>query len=203
MNGEKGSVLPMKTVLLALVLAGAGLLARGNDILANGNLADGSAHWDGDRKTDTNSVGLTVTLKHDTWTKIYQVFHSADSALKLHVTYDLSDDCTFLPENGTAGFFLTDGVVKDITGLRVANIGSTPIPVGGFLSVIVDPTKPLVFTSIMGGKLGTDAQTAAGFFYDLNPHEEKTFYIAFPPGKGTVTLTGITLESAPNGPTRN
>lgn len=177
--------------------------ARANDILANGDFSNGSAHWQGDRTTDTDSAHLVITLKHDTWTKIYQVFHSSDSALKVHVSYSLSEDCTFLPQNGMAGFYLTDGVLKDITGLRIANVGATLIPIGGFLSVIVDPSKPLIFSSIMGGKADAEAQTASGFFYDLNPHEEKTFYVAFPPGKGTVTLTGVLLEPAPDGPTRN
>jgi len=193
----------MKPLLLLLLLAVWVTPANANDILANGNFSDGSAHWQGDRATDSDSPDLVIPLKHDTWTKIYQVFHSSDSALKVHVTYTLSADCTFLPQNGTAGFALTDGVLKDITGLHVPNVGTTLIPVGGFLSVIVDLSKPLVFSSILGGKVSTDSQTASGFFYDLNPHEEKTFYLAFPPGTGTVTLTNVSLVSAPNGPTRN
>jgi hypothetical protein len=193
----------VKLLLLVLVLAVGMARASATDILANGDFANGSAHWDGDRVTDTDATNLVITLKHDTWTKISQVFHSADSALKVHVSYTLSEDCTFLPQNGMAGFSLTDGVIKDITGQQIANIGMSPIPMGGFLSVIVDLTKPLVFSSILGGKVNTDTQTASGFFYDLNPNEEKTFYLAFPPGKGTVTLTGIVLESAPQGPTKD
>jgi hypothetical protein len=96
---------------------------------------------------------------------------------------------------------VTNGVIKDVTGVQLGNAGSVPIPVGGFISVIVDPSKPLVFTSILNGKVTTDNQDTTGFFYDLNPHAEKTFYLAFPPGKGTVTLTHLSLEPAPDGPT--
>jgi hypothetical protein len=74
---------------------------------------------------------------------------------------------------------------------------------GGFVGVIVDPTKRLVVASVMSGKVTADTQSTSGFFYDLNPHEEKTFYLAFPPGNGTVALTLLQLEPAPNGPTRN
>lgn len=193
----------MKRLLPLLFALAAAILPVRADILANGDFQNGSAHWDGDRKTDTDSPSLTITLKHDTWTKVYQKFHSADSALKVHVAYQFSADCTFLPQNGDAGFFVTDGVIRDITGERLANVMSDPLPIGGFISVVFDPTKPLVFTSLLHGNLSSDPQEAGGFFYDLNPHEEKIFYIAFPPGKGTVTLTHVSLEPAPNGPTRD
>ncbi len=140
------------------------LLHRGRaDILANGDFANGSAHWDGDRKTDTDAASLTIKLKPNTWTKIFQVFHSADAAMKVHVTYTLSEDCTFLPEKGMSEFFLSDGVLKDITGLRVPTAGVTPIKMGGFVSVIVDPVKPLVFSSILSGNVTFEPQSTAGF----------------------------------------
>jgi hypothetical protein len=172
------------------------------DILANGDFTEGSAHWQGDRTTDTDASSLSIVLKGDRWTKIYQDFHSADASLKVHVTYSLSPDCTFLPQNGMAGFALTNGVIRDVTGLQLSNVGALPIAMGGYISVVVDPSKPLVFTSILSGKVTSDFQTSEGFFYDLNPHAEKMFYLAFPPGNGTVTLTHVSLEPAPDGPTK-
>ena len=193
----------MRPLYLAGFLFAAGLGAIHADILVNGDFTEGSAHWQGDRTTNTDAASLTITLKADTWTKVYQHFHSADAALKLHVSYVLSQDCTFLPQNGMAGFYVTNQVVMDITGVHIAMMNATPIPMGGFLGVVVDPSKPLVFTAIMNGKVSADDQTSEGFFYDLNPHADKMFYLAFPPGNGTVTLTHVALDPAPQGPTKD
>jgi hypothetical protein len=193
----------MRPLYLAGLLFAACAGAVHADILANGDFTQGSAHWQGDRATNTDASTLTITLKPDTWTKIYQDFHSADAALKLHVSYELSPDCTFLPQNGMAQFFVSNQVVLDITGARVAMVNTIPIPVGGFLGVVSDPSKPLIFTAIMRGRVTGEIQDSEGFFYDLNPHAEKKFYLAFPPGNGTVTLTHIGLEAAPQGPTRD
>jgi hypothetical protein len=193
----------MRPLYLVGLLFAACVGAVHADILVNSDFTEGSAHWQGDRTTDTDASTLTITLKADTWTKIYQDFHSADGALKLHVSYSLSPDCTFLPQNGMAGFFVSSQVLLDITGSRVNQANAIPIPIGGFLGVVVDPSKPLTFTSIMNGKVSTDSQNSEGFFYDLTPHGDKMFYLAFPPGKGTVTLTHVGLEAAPNGPTKD
>jgi hypothetical protein len=71
---------------------------------------------------------------------------------------------------------------------------------GGFLAFVVDPPTNTVNFSIMKSAASTDSQSSEGFFYHLVAHEEKTFYLCFPPGVGTVTLTHVALEPAPDGP---
>jgi hypothetical protein len=190
----------MRPYLLSLTLFAATCcsLVRG-DILANGNFDNGSAHWDGDRLTNTDATDLVIPLKKDNWTKISQTFNTRETCLKLSVTFSLSEDSTMLPKNSTVEFYLTDGVVKDVTGIRLQQT-TAKMPRGGFAAFILDPTANLLDSSILGSAPTTHSQPSQGFFYHLTPHEQKTFYLCFPPGDGTVTLTNITLEPAPQGP---
>ena len=187
-------------LLLTLVLfvaAGCGLIRA--DILANGDFTNGSANWSGDRITNTDATDLVIPLKHDNWTKIYQTFNTKETCLKLTVSFSLSDDSSMLPKNSTIQFYVSDGVVKDITGIQTKT-EMAKMPMGGFFAVIVDPPTNTIDFSIMKSAPIVDSQTSQGFFYHLMAHEEKTFYLCFPPGTGTVTLTHVALEPAPEGP---
>jgi hypothetical protein len=66
--------------------------AQGSDILLNTDFSEGKAHWHGDG--DAAGDKLVITLSPDNWTAVTQRFSANTTALKLIVTYSLSEDCS-------------------------------------------------------------------------------------------------------------
>jgi hypothetical protein len=192
----------MKTVLIALVVLACALPLRA-DILANGDFTDGPAHWKGDAKEITsddltagNQPGVVVTLKKDAWTKIYQTFSTHEKEVQYSITFKLSSDyqvdqSPYDPSSGSVsgpspGLDDIEGVYplyaytyNGVWTLVVREFGGTG---WNYIHPRPDPKK-------------TDSQTLTGSIRRLTDHAEKILILAFPPGKGTVTLTNITLTS--------
>src|SRR5258708_38830555 len=97
----------MKGFLFALLTL-ASMISLQADILANGNFTNGRAHWKGDAQDlDPSSSlpnlsaqgGVTITLKKDKWTKLYQTFTTRERKLHYSITCTLSPD--YQPDQGS------------------------------------------------------------------------------------------------------
>ena len=194
----------MKRVVFTLLIV-ASLISLRADILVNGNFADGRAHWKGDAQpldqsdlsSPSTTAGVTITLKKDKWTKIYQFFTSKERKLRYSITFKLSDDYNVdqdtSPNSSDSISFRTPGL-DDIEGMfpfflsaRGGRWVLIPYEAGaGWSDVYLSPdTKK------------SDSQTLTGEirgFNDNNGTNERLFLLAFPPGEGTITLSNITLE---------
>ena len=172
------------------------------DILANSDFADGRAHWKGDaHPADTSdladpssSAGMTVTLKKNEWTKIYQVFLTKEPTLRYIVTFKLSSDYN---------------VAHDTSGASGAISGPSPglDDIEGMEPLHLDPrqgTWTLVVREVSWGSATiflkpdlqkTDSQTLTGEIHGLNVKgdNEKIILLAFPPGEGSITFSNFSL----------
>jgi len=64
--------------------------------------------------------------------------------------------------------------------------------------VIVDLTDGTYSSAVIHPTMGkTDAQTATGTLANVPPHDEKTIYLVFRGGTGTVTLLNVALTPTP------
>ena len=189
----------MKLLPLLLLL---GILPLRADILVNGNFADGHAHWKGDiQDTDAGdsaslsgansgaAAGVTINLKKDKWTKIYQSFTARNEKLftitfQLSADYKLSsrnaDDTSSADFSDVPGIYMMWSMSERFWNLLVSG--------GSFANKILEPD-----TKKMGQQ-----QTLTGRVSDLNTDTDSVFLLAFPPGEGSVTLFNIALS--PNDP---
>jgi hypothetical protein len=189
-------------------------------ILANGDFAEGKAHWKGDGKdaggTDMTDIsasmnsqgsvkGMVVELKPG-WTSVSQVFNTHETTLNFSMTYTTSPDFMIQPSGGAFGGM--KAVLERLVGFPL-DMGGTPggppqhgsfqAQSGSALIVIADPSQNLVISSYAKLTSGNGAQTTGTTIDHLMAHEEKTLYVAFPPGKGTITFTTISLAKPDSG----
>jgi len=195
----------MKAVVFALIVL-VFMIPLQADILVNGDFADGHAHWKGDAKDpDPNSgdlsnptplAGVTITLRKDKWTKIYQYFTTREKKLHYSITFTLSSD--YKPDRDqprNAGFAPTPGL-DDIIGVPIyygdpggdwmcilaqAGMGSSSFPI----HPNPKKTDPQTFRGVLRGAPGEDPL-------------DMTLVFAFPPGQGTITLTSISMTGGDN-----
>jgi hypothetical protein len=194
------------------------------DILANGDFHDGKAHWKGDLHEasdsdhyDTSSInqtggpsGVIVDLAKGGYPRIYQVFNSHDETLNYSVTYQLSAD--YAPKPPPPGAFHVSMAlapnsppVNDFLSFILGGpySGDLKPPAGNdFLLLVIDITSATYSVATIHPTSGsTDAQTATGVLAHVPAHDEKTVYLIFSGGKGSVTLLNVALtpiEAAPN-----
>jgi hypothetical protein len=209
----------MKKLVLILLIGCPFSSSRANDILANGDFSQGVAHWKGDAKSlSTDPDLMDPAARNDTtpslagilipmqsrWAKISQVFNTKETALDFTITYKTSSDVAF----SDASAFPVTKTLQSLIGIPFQNSSETIAP-KSWLVILMDPASRtatyIPFQPTLGSR---DPQTATGSIPKLVAHEEKTFYIAFPPGQGTVTLlkvmltpTQSTMEKSPNSDT--
>jgi len=192
----------MKALAFAVLVLAFTLPLRA-DILANGNFADGRAHWKGDAKeidanannlTTGNPSGVTVTLKKDKWTKIYQTFNTHAKKVQYSITFTLSPDYQVQQttyngssgnmSGGTAGLDDIEGMPYlygySYRGAWLFVVREFGTPGSTYLHPLPDPKK-------------SGSQTLTGNIQGLTDTAEKILVLAFPPGEGSVTLTSISL----------
>ncbi len=197
----------MKKIVLMLLICSSLIPLRANDILANGDFTQGTAHWKGDGKnlsdtdladpsarnnTAPSSNGILIPLQTK-WTRISQIFNTKEKALDCSVTYKFSPGIAF--SNTYPGSTENTGIalLETITGIKLMGL-MPPIPKGGLLVIISDPTNNLLSSEIIQPNLSSlDEQTSKVTIPHLTAHEEKTLYLAFPPGEGTVTVLKVEL----------
>ncbi len=192
------------------------------DILANGDFAQGKAHWKGDGKdassadmTDISAPlgsqsavkGMLLKLKGD-WTSISQIFNTRETKLTFSMTYKTTPDFSLSggrpgpggapsPMNrpgGQLGFGGLQPILEKLVGFRLQG-GGGPIRPNAALLVIADPAQnQVMYTWVPLPPASTEVQTTGTTIDGLMAHEEKTFYLAFPPGAGTITFQKLSLE---------
>jgi hypothetical protein len=189
----------LRTFLLTLgLLAAAMPLAQANDILVNGDFADGKTHWHGDGDAPDTGGKLVITLKPDKWTVISQIFNSGSRELQLKVTYSLSDDCSLKVKRSpdTLVAPLTADALRDATGVesRIQDVILHPstqwmvLLVGNGWSRGIHPVSnystdnPATYTTMLSDGRGFN---------------DEALCLAFPPGTGTVTITKVEMVAPP------
>lgn len=193
----------MKTFVFSLLVLACVIIPLRADILVNGNFADGKAHWRGDAQpldqsdlsNPTTSAGVTITLKKDKWTKIYQVFTTKEKKLQYSITFKLSSDYGLdqsYDNSSTGGFVPRSPGLDDIEGIYPLSLYwwknswiLVPYELGSYSEIYLKPDvqKP-------------DTQTLTGTIHGFVGDTEKILLIAFPPGEGTITLQNISLTSS-------
>jgi len=213
-----------KVLLLALSLSLAVTVLRADTILVNGDFSQGKAHWKGDAKdaasgdmTDIStsmsdqgaSSGMMVQLKPNDWTYVSQDFNTRETTLVFSMAYKTSSD--FSLANGNGG----DGSIGGIEAILERLVGfplqrkDISIHKGAALVVVSDPSQNLVIYAASKLSSGADQQKSAVKIDGLMAHEDKTFFLAFPPGQGTITFQNIALTKpdaanpAPDNPFQN
>jgi hypothetical protein len=190
----------MKAIALVGLLVFACTISLRADILVNGNFADGHAHWKGDAKdpdTTTSDLsnpnsqnGVTITLKKDKWTKIYQSFNTREKKLHYSITFSLSSDYQVdhnQPEN--SGLARPPGL-DDIEGVPFCYASDT----GTWACMIAEGLDTSSF-SLRPDTTKTDSQTLSGILHGASgdDSEQMVLIFAFPPGEGSITITNISL----------
>jgi hypothetical protein len=208
--------------ILAVFLAFAGAV-RGYDILLNTDFKEDTTHWKDDpnatrcltAKPSPDGNGIVIPLDPNKWIAIQQNFDTPDEKLILNVTYTPSDDCSFdaakfqlpqgrgstsistptgqvtIPPLGRGGNF-NPTVVEVLTGVDVNDFTETLKP-NEWVALIADPqARTIHYLKISSS--APNPKAISQLFEKLMEHEEKTLYLAFPPGTGTVTITHASLD---------
>jgi hypothetical protein len=166
-------------------------MPAGAGIVANGDFAEGAAHWRGDGHD--GNPGITIQLDPQKWTEISQTFNTRDSQLQFSVTYSLSDDCS-LAARPTANSekILDQDIFAQLTGVMCMAFHDT-MPSNVWMAYIFDPASRHFESVEVYSNSRDNPKTFTGFLNHLVEHEEKMLYLIFPPGTGSVTLTGVSL----------
>jgi len=197
----------MKNLVIAFLLLTSLARVHADNILENGDFADGTSHWYGDGRPPSDfapenpldkpdpftSKGLIMPLKELDWTRMAQDFKGRIASGILTLTYMLSPDLTFSTKP------------EDYVNMPAH------IHYGGWKSVNTPPGAWVVFIADFGSAHGsyytirpnlgsTGAQTYKLPFSKLTPLEDKTITIAFPPGKGTVVILNVSLTAETSSP---
>ncbi len=183
---------------LGLMVFGAPLLRA--DVLVNSDFSQGRAHWGGDAEEvtatdlktgDADSTAVTIKLKKDKWTMIYQGFTVREPVLYYTIVFRLSKDYKLAGKDGDdteAGDFSSVPGIMQLYDVPPAHwtlfyTGTDPTDAGSIKTKHFDPeSKP--------GKI----QTLSGKLINLAYGADANLILAFPPGKGSVTLKLLQLS---------
>ncbi len=194
---------PLRAGVLSLLVLGSSLLRA--DVLVNSDFSEGRAHWGGDAEdiaarnpfdpsgNDTPTTGVMIKLKKDKWTMIYQSFPVRTPALYYTIAFKLSRDYKLAGKGD-------DEEAGDFSGVPgIMQLYNVPI---GHWTLFYTGTDPTDAASIkmknLDPKGSTKIQTLTGKLINLANGADANLILAFPPGKGSVTLT--TLELSPTDP---
>ena len=174
------------------------------DVLANSDFSAGRAHWGGDAEEvastdlatgDANATAVTIKLKKDKWTMIYQSFTVREPVLYYTIIFKLSKDYKLAnagSDDSAAGDF------SNVPGIMQLY----DVPVGRW-TLFYTGTDPTDSSLIKAKHLNPDAtpgkiQTLSGKMINLANGADANLILTFPPGKGSVTLK--LLELSPTDP---
>jgi hypothetical protein len=184
-------------IVTVLFLAGAAFLSvHADDILLNGDFTDGKTHWHGDGDAPDAGGRLVITLQPDRWTGVYQNFNAESATLQLKINYTVSDDCSLAVERAPDNLIppLTASALMEATGLQ-----------NSIYSIKLNPYNSWMVALISGGTVvhqqpvhvkpekGLSHYVTATLSSWTNQFADVNLCLMFPPGKGTVTLTSVTL----------
>jgi hypothetical protein len=192
----------MKLLACALIALFLALPARadGDNLLQNGDFADGLDHWYGGGRSPADfandnplaasdpftSKGLIMPLHDQTWTKVAQDLRGNVSNAELTVTFKVSKDFAFS----------TKPDYYNNTPVQIGYGGWKPLdtPVGNWVIVLADAGSSFGYFDPIPVKPGSsDPQTVHVRFTGLTPGADKKITLAFPPGTGMVVVLSVTL----------
>jgi hypothetical protein len=193
----------MEVSLLSMAMA---ISVHGSDILLNGDFSDGKTHWHGDGDAPGGSGGgasggggLVITLNPDKWTAVTQRFSASTTALKLKITYSLSNDCTL----GKTGDKLIPPLTSDALDEACGVSSSMNIPMSKFelwKVIVVSGGWPMTEDFVRKFRDSNPADNGSGertYSSDINSwvgvFTDCNLCLCFPPGQGSVTLTEVKL----------
>ena len=170
------------------------------DVLANSDFSNGRAHWGGDVEEvastdlatgDANATAVTIKLKTDQWTMIYQSFTVREPELYYTIVFKLSKDYKLAnagSDDSAAGDF------SKVPGLM--QLYDAPV---GHWTLFYTGTDPADSSSIKAKHLDPEAkpgkiQKLSGKLISLANGADANLILAFPPGKGLVTLKLLQLS---------
>jgi len=181
-------------VLALLLTVVSASVIRADDIILNGNFADGKTHWHGAGDVPDIGGSLVVTLKPDKWTVVYQDFSAEATQLRLKITYSYSDDCTLATPRSADALVppLDAHGLEEATGMA-NGIGTVNLP--GTASWMVLMTSGGRFRGehpVYPGTNDTNPRTYSTTLSEWNKQFNRDdLCLAFPPGTGTVTVTEV------------
>jgi hypothetical protein len=196
----------MKKTALALLLLVPLLTARGdNNVLQNGDFTEGVNQWEGDCHSvgaadadaapsfnaptpPSSAPGIVVRLDKDHWTKVTQDFNAGVGQYEATLTYSLSPD--FSLSRNVADF--TD--VPAASGLtRLKRFSTHP---NTWILVVCDIGAEHFEYWKMRPKpneIGNTVNFHGRVQLNSDDSAPKGFFLAFPPGTGTITLLHASL----------
>ena len=194
----------MKKLALLLLLSGASIVLADNNsnLLQNGDMSSGIAHWEGDCHSSSNnsdappdlsaspaapsaSSGVYIKLRHQDWTKMTQDFEGKEGAYVFSITYSLSSDAKFSssPDDYTDIPGATGMSRFPKFGIRTGTWGMIVLDLGAWRYWTWEVSPPAAGTSTTYTtpvKIGSS-------------EGDKTLCLVFPPGEGIVTITNVSL----------
>jgi hypothetical protein len=196
----------MRILFLGLMVVACGLSVRADEMLQNGDFADGDTHWHGDGKTPADfsednplatadpltAKGLIVPLNPDHWTKVTQDFHGDKNTHYLvTVTYKVSPDLTL--SNKVEDY---TNIPRHVRFETYETIRPFDMPPGQFFVTVSDLDGPKGYWEKFAPQLGSaDTQTYQDPGQPLTPDSRKMVTVAFPPGTGKVIILSISVTS--------
>jgi len=207
---NKASSTVMKKLLIACLILISLFPLKADEWLQNGDFSDGLSHWYGDGQLASDLAkstsdplaptpstpianGIVLQLKPDRWSKMTQEFTTDTLKMTLTVNYTLSSDCAF---SDKADFY------HDIfASLGFRGYGPRSVSPGEWTVILSDlGTKWCYYFRTQPNK---DANAASQTFQanysqageNMKPALHKTITVGFPPGRGNVTITLISLKN--------
>jgi hypothetical protein len=190
----------MKKLAAFLILLTLINVRADNNLLQNGDFADGRAHWDGDchspdsssdpvdlsTPTTTAPSGVIVKLRGGDWTKVTQDFDGKVGQYILTIHYTVSPDLKFsqVPDD-------YNNVPGKVGFSRLSPFNSDP----GEWAVVINDLGAMhyCYWKITPTLTAGVQSIKANVNLDSGDDLKKGFYLLFPPGSGVITLQGITL----------
>ena len=192
-------------LILTIVSLFAGILSLQADTLANGNFAEGRAHWKGDAKESPSADApnlssgssalsgcVVIDLKKNAWTKIYQVFPTQETQLYYNINFRLSADYK-IPTAEEAPKYDS----PDLSDLPIGQGRSWYLQKFHWSMLVTPLDQRLVNDTRLQPKSGTELQNLTGKLNPLPGNGEAIFLLLFPPGEGSITLYNISLSANP------
>ncbi len=180
----------IRRLLLLGLLMGVSLPAEAQEYLVNGDFHNGAAAWNGDTSVDSAGNGIAISLNPNQATRVYQTFTPATEFATCTLTCTPSADCEF------TGAGVVAKIARELdSGPSLAN----PANRSTFknVAIVIVPSNGGVFSSVVQkiDPASPVSQTVRCLTF-ATPQVESTFYIAFPPGKGSITLNEVSLTRA-------
>ena len=189
----------MKTIF-CLIYFVAALFAHAGEVLQNSDFSDGKDHWLGDGVSpsdlspddplavDSSAKVLIVQLKPHHWTKVTQDFHTDAVKLAIVITFNSSPDVKFADT--------LDAYKNQTDDLRL-----WPVPLnysaGEFFYGILDDSKRIWFGGF--GEISALKGPHPTLEHNLDNaaiSNNKTIYLAFPPGTGSIIIKSISITAS-------